>query len=125
VATFESGIEKSLKSIKNQGLSVGPTQVSAQGEHIFSIAGYLLTTKQILMLKAEGKLTLQGIKDFDVSERDLVEKDILATRKRIRPEELKTWTPGQICNYINAEFGRNHSQGQIVGVLGRLGIEHA
>ena len=122
---FESDIDKSLEALKNQGLTIGSTHVSAHGEHVYSIAGYLLNADQILMLRDEGKLTLQGIKAFDISERDLVEKDILAARKRIQPEELQKWTAGRICSYINEEYERNHSVGQITAVLDRLGIEHA
>jgi hypothetical protein len=121
---FESDIDRSLKALKNQGLTIGPSHVSAQGEHLYSIAGYLLNADQILMLRDEGKLTLQGIKAFDISERDLVENDILAVRKLI-PEEIKNWTAGRICSYINEEYERNHSVGQITAVLNRLGIDHA
>ena len=121
---FESEIDKSLRALKNQGLTIGSTHVSAHGEHVYSIAGHLLNADQILMLRDEGKLTLQGIKAFDISECDLVEKDILAARKQI-PEELKNWTAGRICSYINEEYERNHSVGQITAVLNRLGIEHA
>ena len=121
--TFESDIDKSLKALKNQGFSIGPTHVSPGGEHIYSIGGYLLTADQILMLRDEGKLTLEGIKAFDVSERDLVENDILAAKKRM-PEEFEKWTAGHICSYINEEYERNHSVGQITAVLNRLGIQH-
>jgi hypothetical protein len=124
VENFESDVDKSLKTLKDQGLTIGPSHVSAHGEHVYSIAGYLLNADQILMLRDEGKLTLQGIKAFDISERDLVEKDILNVRKQI-PEELKNWTAGRICSYINEEYERNHSVGQITAVLSRLGIEHA
>ena len=122
---FESDIDKSLKALKDQGLTIGPTHVSAHFEHLYSIAGYLLNADQILMLRDEGKLTLQGIKAFDISEHELVEKDILVTRKLIQPEEFKKWTAGRICSYINEEYERNHSVGQITAVLNRLGIEHA
>lgn len=121
---FESDRDKSLKTLKSQGLTIGLTHVSAHGEYVYSIAGYLLNADQILMLRDECKLTLQGIRAFDISERDLVEKDILAARKQI-PEELKNWTTGRICSYINEEYERNHSAGQITAVLNRLGIEHA
>ena len=122
---FESDIDKSLKALKDQGLTIGPTHVSAHFEHLYSIAGYLLNADQILMLRDEGKLTLQGIKAFDISEHELVEKDILAATKRIQPEEFKKWTAGRICSYINEEYERNHGVGQITAVLNRLGIEHA
>ena len=121
---FESDIDKSLKTLKSQGLTIGSTHVSAHGEHVYSIAGYLLNADQILMLRDEGKLTLQGIKAFDISERDLVEKDILAVRQRV-PEELKNWTTGRICTYINEEYERNHNVEQITAGLNRLGIDHA
>lgn len=122
---FESDLEKSLNSLKNQGVHIGDTHVSAEGKFIYSIGEFLLTAEQILMLRDQGRLTLAGIREFSISETDIVEKDILAARRRIQPEEFKKLTPGQICSYINKEFERNHSVGQIVGVLGRLGIEHA
>ena len=121
---FESDIDKSLNALKNRGLTIGPNNVSAHGEHVYSIAGYLLSADQILMLRDEDKLTLQGIKAFDISERDLVENDILVVRSQM-PEELKNWTAGRICSYINEEYERNHSVGQITAVLNRLGIEYA
>jgi hypothetical protein len=124
VGNFDTDVDRSLKALKNQGLTIGPSHVSAHGEYVYSIAGYVLNADQILILRDEGKLTLQGIKAFDISERDLVEKDILAVRQRV-PEELKNWTTGRICTYINEEYERNHNVEQITAGLNRLGIDHA
>lgn len=117
-------VDKALSGLKTQGLPI-QSFVTADGDFVFDVKGYLLTSDQILMLQEKGQLNLQGIIDFDVSERAFVEKDILSARKRIQPEELKSWTARTICAYINEEFGRNHSVGQIRAVLNRLGIEYA
>jgi hypothetical protein len=125
VDKFESDIDKSLRSLRNQGVLIGDTIVSAEGKFIYSIGGFLLTAEQILMLRSQERLTLAGIREFSISETEVVEKDVQAARRRFQPEEFKKLTPGQICTYINREFGRNHSVGQIVAVLAYLGIQHA
>jgi hypothetical protein len=120
---FESDLQSALNALKGQGLNIESAFVGADG-FVFPVSGYLLTTAQILMLRRTGKLDLQGIIEFDANERETVERDILSARKRVRPEELKTWSALDLCAYINKEFNRNHSEGQTSGVLRRLGIEH-
>jgi hypothetical protein len=120
---FESELQSALNTLKGQGLSIESAFVGTDG-FVFPVDGYLLTVAQILMLKHTGKLDLQGIREFDAHERDTVERDILSARKRVRPEELKSWSALHMCAYINKEFNRNHSEGQISWVLRRLGIEH-
>jgi hypothetical protein len=120
---LESELQSGLRALKAQGLNIDPAFVGADG-FVFPVNGYLLTAAQILMLKHTGKLDLPGIIEFDTHERETVERDILSARKRVRPEELKSWSALDICAYVNKEFNRNHSEGQIRGVLSRLGIEH-
>ena len=122
---FAKDLNKALTALKDNGLSLGQGFVTPEGSHVFNVSGFLLTGSQILMLHEYGHLTFQGIKDFDTSERDLVEKDIRATQKLIPLGELKTWTPSKICVYVNTQFVRTHNPGQILAVLKRLGIDHA
>lgn len=123
IPEFETDLHRALNALKEQGLNIESAFVGTDG-FVFPVSGYLLTTAQILMLRRAGKLDLQGIIEFDAHERETVECDILSARKRIRPEELKSWSALDLCAYINKEFNRNHSEGQIRGVLRRLGIEH-
>jgi len=123
MTTFESELDKALRSLKNQGIVVTTAFVAEDGM-VYQVDGYLLTEQQILKLQEGRNLHLQGIKEFDTVERDLVEKDIDAARRRIRTDQMKSWTAKEICEYINQEFNRNHSVGQVRGVLNRLGVEY-
>jgi hypothetical protein len=120
---FESDLDKALRSLKNQGLIVETGGIAVDGI-VFQVNGFLLTSNQILALQEQDNLHLHGIKEFDLKEKEVVQKDIEAARRRIRFEEFKEWTAKQICDYINHEFSRKHSIGQITGVLNRLGVEY-
>jgi hypothetical protein len=96
IPEFETDLHRALNALKEQGLNIESAFVGTDG-FVFPVSGYLLTTAQILMLRRAGKLDLQGIIEFDAHERETVECDILSARKRIRPEELKSWSALDLC----------------------------
>jgi hypothetical protein len=121
--TFESELDKALNSLKNQGIPVGQVGVMPGG-FVFDVNGFLLTVPQILRLKADGELHSQGIKSFADKEEELVEEDVETARMRVPTEQFCSWTATQVCEYINREFDRVHSIGQITAVLNRLKVEY-
>jgi hypothetical protein len=60
---YESEINKALRSLKNQNVSVSPAVVGPQG-HTFAVMGFMLTAAQIVQLNHEHKLHAQGIREF-------------------------------------------------------------
>src|ERR1700723_428427 len=113
-----SDLEKALGSLRNQGISITEEHIPPDGPVFFlSPTGIALTAGQILMLKADGLLDSQGIKDFASKEKELVEKDIESTRRYIYPEDLRSWTAANVCEYIGQMFSHIHSIRQVTAVL--------
>jgi hypothetical protein len=59
----ESGINKALRSLKNQNIPVSKAIVGPQG-HTFSVMGYMLTARQIVELNHEKQLHAKGIREY-------------------------------------------------------------
>ena len=60
---YETEINKALRSLKNQNISVSSAIVGPHG-HAFDVMGYMLTAAQIVQLKNENNLNAQGIRAF-------------------------------------------------------------
>jgi hypothetical protein len=120
---FESNFRELLQGLKDQGTTVEIAFINAD-EHVFLVDGYLLTTEQILMLRRKSKLNLAGIIEFDQSERATVEKDLRAAQALCHGGAADR-TARDFRDFINLEFERCHSLGQIRAVSERLGIQYA
>jgi hypothetical protein len=122
---IESDLEKALRSLRNQGISVNEENIPPDGRVFFlSPMEIALTGHQILKLKEDGKLDSQGIKNFALKEGELLERDVEAAVRRVAPEELRTWTAAKVCEFINLEFCRVHSVRPLTDALNRLNIQY-
>jgi len=121
----ESELQRALRSLRNQHISVEEVQGPPDGFGFFlSPIGIVLTAPQILKLIADGELNSQGIRTFANKEKQLVEEDIEAAEGRVPPDQFRTWTAAKITDYINEEFGRVHSIRQVTDVLNRLDVKY-
>jgi hypothetical protein len=115
-------LEQALSSLRDQGVQFGEVSVR-DGGFVHEIGGYLLTSEQILKLQEGGELNLDGIRNFDKSERESIERHILAFTEGASGE-FRTGTAETICRRINEIFNSVHSAGQVAAVLNRLGLEY-
>jgi hypothetical protein len=60
---MEQDIDKALRQLKNQGISVSDGIVGPQGI-VRDVMGFMLTVPQILQLRSEQKLNAEGIREF-------------------------------------------------------------
>jgi hypothetical protein len=121
----ENDLDKALRSLKNQGISVNEEHIPPDGRVFFlEPTGIVLTARQILKLRADRELDSQGIKNFERKEKELVVEDVESARRRVPPEQLRSWTAAEVCDYINQEFDRIHSVKQVTAVLNRLNVEY-
>ena len=121
----ESDLEKALRSLKNQRISVNEQHVSPDGSVFFlEPTGIALTARHILKLRADRELDSQGIKNFEHKEKEPVVEDVESARRRVPPEQLRSWTAAEVCEYTNREFDRIHSVRQVTDVLNRLNVEY-
>jgi hypothetical protein len=61
---YESNLQRAIRKIKAQRMSVGDTFVRHDGVMVYPVNGYLLTTEQILELDSKNELTSWGIREF-------------------------------------------------------------
>ena len=60
---YKGDLNEALTSLANQKISVSPAIVGADGL-VFDVMGFMLTARQILALKACGRLHAHGIREF-------------------------------------------------------------
>ena len=60
---YETEINKALRSLKSQRISVSNPIVGNEG-HVFDVMGFMLTASQIVELHRENKLNERGIREF-------------------------------------------------------------
>ncbi len=121
--------EQAVEQLRKQGFNVILQMPKGDGEGFGYLLeregkGYFLTRQQLLHLETEGKLTKEGIRQFDADEAATTTNDVISAQAEIGIERMRSWTAREICEFINRKFNRIHSIGQTAAILEKLHYSH-